>query len=174
MRFTASAELIAMIEEASALMRHTIPAGDLPALFERALASLIAELRKRKFGVGAKPAKGAPSRPDARSRYVPRAQRRSVYERDGGRCTFVDPRTGRRCNERAAIELDHRVAHALGGDSTAENLTLRCMGHNGLGARRTFGDRHIDNAIAERRGTPPSPGTALSEVDDPPVGDPDE
>jgi 5-methylcytosine-specific restriction endonuclease McrA len=61
-----------------------------------------------------------------------------VYERDGGRCTYLSP-DGRRCESRRKLEFDHVEAAALGGLPTVENLRLRCTVHNRLHAEATFG-----------------------------------
>ena len=79
-----------------------------------------------------------PPHPRQRGRYIPRAERRKVWERDQGRCTYVDA-TGHRCRETAGLELDHIHAFAHGGPSIAENLRLRCRAHNALTAESDFG-----------------------------------
>ena len=61
--------------------------------------------------------------PRQRGRYVPRAVRRAVWERDGKRCTYVDA-MGQRCRETGGLELDHIDPHARGGPPTVENLSL--------------------------------------------------
>jgi hypothetical protein len=71
--------------------------------------------------------------------------RRQVFDRDGGRCTHVDPR-GQRCRETSLLELHHREPHARGGPDSAENLTLRCRAHNALAAERDFGLRNQSTA----------------------------
>jgi hypothetical protein len=86
------------------------------------------------------------------SRYVPARVRRAVCERDGERCTFVDPATGRRCSERRFLEFEHIEPYALGGPATADNLTLVCGAHNALFARRAFGERYVEAAVARARG----------------------
>jgi hypothetical protein len=89
--------------------------------------------------------------PAARSRYCSAEVREQVYRRDQGRCTYVDPETGRRCGSAWKIELDHLHEWALGGPNTSENMTLRCKRHNLHRARKTFGDHAVDCAI-ERSG----------------------
>jgi hypothetical protein len=84
------------------------------------------------------------------SRYVPQLDRREVWTRDGGQCTFIDER-GQRCPAQAFLELDHIRAHARFGSSTADNLRLRCKCHNGLEAERTFGQKKIETSIAKAR-----------------------
>jgi hypothetical protein len=75
---------------------------------------------------------------DKRSRYIPAAIRREVFERDAARCTFVDD-AGRRCEETHCLELHHLRAFAQGGEHKAGNLTLRCRAHNALAAEEAFG-----------------------------------
>jgi hypothetical protein len=86
---------------------------------------------------------GGADSPRRRGRYVPRAVRRAVWERDEGRCTYVDDR-GVRCRESACLELDHELAHARGGPSTATNVRLRCRTHNQLSAEKDFGREFME------------------------------
>jgi hypothetical protein len=81
--------------------------------------------------------------PRRRGRYIPAAVRRAVWERDGGRCTYVDA-TGQRCRERACLEFDHIDPYARGGSSAVSNLRLACRSHNGLAAEQAFGRDFID------------------------------
>jgi 5-methylcytosine-specific restriction endonuclease McrA len=80
---------------------------------------------------------------EAPGRYVPAEIRRAVWERDEGRCTFEDL-GGRRCRERAGLEIHHEHAFALGGETTLENLRLLCRSHNALLAERDFGWAHVE------------------------------
>jgi hypothetical protein len=88
-----------------------------------------------------------PAVPRRRGRYVPADVRRAVFERDEARCTFTDD-SGRRCPETHRLELHHLLAFARGGDSTEENLTLRCQAHNTLAAEDDFGRDFVDAARA--------------------------
>jgi hypothetical protein len=91
--------------------------------------------------VSASPSDGtrlSKSDPRQRGRYIPRAVRCAVWERDGERCTYVDA-MGRRCREMGALELDHVQPHARGGTASVENLRLRCRAHNALTAEQEFG-----------------------------------
>ena len=78
----------------------------------------------------------------ATTRHVAARIRRVIWQRDEGRCTFTDP-SGRRCEERAGLEIDHEHAFALGGPTEIENLRLLCRAHNGLLAERDFGRERI-------------------------------
>ena len=70
--------------------------------------------------------------------------KREIWQRDGGRCRFVDPRTGRRCASRHLLQIDHVFPYALGGGATPENLRLLCFAHHR--------DRHTERT--SRRGPP--------------------
>lgn len=75
-------------------------------------------------------------------RYIPKAVRQAVYERDSGRCTFeaADNLTGgRRCTCQIGLEYDHIKPFCHGGEHVVENLRLRCPAHNQLEAERVFG-----------------------------------
>jgi hypothetical protein len=61
-----------------------------------------------------------------------------MFDRDEGRCTFVDAR-GERCRETHYLELHHSKPFACGGENVASNLTLRCRAHNALAAEQDFG-----------------------------------
>ena len=47
--------------------------------------------------------------------------KRQVWQRDGRRCSYLDRQTGRRCNSRHMIEMDHILPYALGGGADPEN-----------------------------------------------------
>jgi hypothetical protein len=133
---------------AQALLSHAVPSGDPAEVLDRALDVLIRELERRKFGSGSGRAKTATTAPSgasiaapqsvARSRYIPAAIRRSVWERDGGRCTF-ESAAGHRCDARRFLEFDHVEPVSRGGRATVEGLRLRCRAHNQYEAERIFG-----------------------------------
>ena len=86
----------------------------------------------RPAATGAKPTGAAT--PTAKScasgRAISAGVRRQVWQRDGGRCSYADPQTGRRCNSTHLIEIDHIVPHALGGAADPGNLRLLCGAHH--------------------------------------------
>ena len=120
---------------AQELLSHQVPSGDLAAVLERALDALIPQLEQRKFGATGRP---RPGRPTTGLRHVPAHVKRAVWERDGGRCTFVSE-AGRRCPGRARLEFDHMDEVARGGRATVGRMRLRCRAHNQYGAESTFG-----------------------------------
>jgi hypothetical protein len=124
------------LQYARALLGHAVPSGDLAEVLDRALDALVARLEQQRFARGAR--LGAGRGGAAGGRHVPAGVRRAVWQRDGGRCTFVGE-AGRRCECRTRLEFDHATAVARGGESTVANLRLRCRAHNQFAAERVFG-----------------------------------
>jgi hypothetical protein len=164
-QFTASADLHDKLERLRALMRSSVPDGDLAAIIDRAVTEKLERLESRRFGRNRVPRKilvagnGSPSAgkdspaagtgsssagkgPAATgdgsrstestpptTRHIPAAVRRAVYERDGGRCGYVDERD-RRCTAREGLEFHHRRPFGHGGGHSVENISLACRAHN--------------------------------------------
>jgi hypothetical protein len=80
----------------------------------------------------------APRRP-ARSRHVPAAVWRAVWERDQGRCVWPVGGGGV-CGATRRLQLDHVEGWALGAETTVEGCRLLCEIHNDLHARELYGD----------------------------------
>ena len=140
-RFTADGELYAQLQELRALMRHQVPDGDLGKILGRAVALLLAQVRKRKFGECStpRPAKPVSASP---SRHLPAAIRRAVSQRDGDRCSYVSP-SGRRCGAREFLEFHHRDPWARTPSHSLDGISLRCRAHNQHAACQDFGERHM-------------------------------
>ena len=66
----------------------------------------------------------------ASGRAIPAAVKREVWQRDRGRCRYVDPHTGRRCTSRHLLQIDHVLPYGLGGGSDPANLRLLCHAHH--------------------------------------------
>jgi hypothetical protein len=193
-QFTASAALRDKLERLQALMRSSVPDGDLAAIIDEAVTEKLARLEARRFGrqqAAARPPSGAeanrprppvaqpglalpvmldrrepgegdgalptaprtaakPTTAPPRKRHIPAAVRREVYERDEGRCRYVDPQ-GRRCSARDGLEFHHRHPFGLGGEHTAGNVSLQCRAHNGLLAEIDFGRESMARHRGPRR-----------------------
>jgi hypothetical protein len=137
-QFTASADTYAKLRLAQDLLRHQIPDGELGTIVDRALTALLADLAKKKFAATDRPRGSRGTAPG--SRHIPAEVKRAVWLRDGGRCAFVS-HNGRRCTERGFLEFHHVAPYGAGGESTADNIQLRCRAHNGYEAERYFGRR---------------------------------
>ncbi len=87
---------------------------------------------ERRAAAGRRPAGAATptAKPRFSGRAIPAAVKRQVWQRDGGRCSYVDRETGRRCNSRHILEIDHILPYALGGSSDPVNVRLLCRVHH--------------------------------------------
>ncbi len=145
MRVTIDRALKEDLETLACLLSHKVPDGNLGAVLREAVRCAIEKHGKRRGAV--KPERERkPVASKARRRGerepIPADVKRAVWERDGGRCTYLSPE-GRRCECRFRLELDHIQPVALGGPSTVANLRLRCRAHNALHAEETFGREHM-------------------------------
>ena len=137
-QFTASAELYEKLNWLKALMRSSVPDGDLAAIIEEAVTEKLERLEAKRFAKTKSPRKSV-ERADTspKSRYIPAPVKRAVLERDGKRCSFVDEH-GRRCTSRDRLEFHHRDPFGRGGDHSPENLHLVCRTHNVYFAERDY------------------------------------
>ena len=138
------------IREAQALLRHRVPDGDLATILRAALGLLVADVKKQRFAVGGN-ARSQVRSVETESRHVPDALKRAVFERDGGRCTFVSEE-GRRCDETGALELDHLAGFARTHRHDLDGLRLLCRAHNQHAADQLYGRSFMD-AKRARSGT---------------------
>jgi len=129
-QFTASADLRDKLERLTALMRSSVPDGDLATIIEDAVTEKLERLETRRFAKTNAPRKSvADSDTSPSSRHIPAAVRRIVYERDGGRCRYEDGQ-GRRCTARGFLEFHHRHPFGHGADHSPEGISLSCRTHN--------------------------------------------
>lgn len=119
----------------TALVSHIVPDGDLAQVLDDALRIAMQHRNRRKLGAATK---SRATRVSTNPRHIPANVRRAVYERDGGRCTFIAD-DGHRCEARHHLHFDHIEPLARGGTSTADNIRLHCRAHNQFQAERTFG-----------------------------------
>jgi len=64
------------------------------------------------------------------TRYAQREIVRRIWEKSDNRCCWVDPETGRRCESRYKLQVDHRFPFSRGGKTDEENIQLLCANHN--------------------------------------------
>jgi len=150
-QFTASRALRDKLKHAQDLLRHKVGDGDLAEIVERGLDLLIEKVEKERFAVGRKPKKAIEDCIGT-SRNVPDPIRRLVYERDGGRCAFVDGQ-GRRCPATGGLELDHLDGWARTHQHSPDRMRLLCAGHNQHAADQLYGRPFMDRARATCPGT---------------------
>ena len=146
LQFTVGQEGHDLLHYAQALLGHALPAGDIAEVFVRALKALVRKLEQRKF---AATGRTRPRRSAASGRYVPAEIRRTVWQRDGGQCTFVGE-NGHRCEARERLEFDHVDLVARGGQTSVDRLRLRCRAHNQNTAECTFGREFMGGKRGKR------------------------
>ena len=150
---TVSQETHDKLRHAQELLGHSVPNGDLAQVLDRALDALIAKLERARFARTERP---RPCRRSDDARHIPASVKRAVWERDGGRCTFVGQH-GHRCESRTRLEFDHVEPVATGGHATLKGLRLRCRAHNQHEAERAFGRDFMN---AKRETNRPAAGAA--------------
>jgi len=151
-QFTAGASLRDKLERLQALMRSTVPDGDLAAIVEAAVSEKLERLEAKRLARTRKPRKtlAESDTTASSSRHIPAAVKRIVLERDGSRCRFVDAQ-GRRCSERSRLEFHHRHPHGFGGDRSPQNIALVCRAHNAHLASVDYGTLPtLPGALASR------------------------
>jgi hypothetical protein len=149
-----------------ALLGHAVPTADLAEVFDRALKALAAQLEKQKFAATSRP---RPQRSSADPRHIPAQVKRTVWERDGGQCSFVGE-AGNRCPARSRLEFDHADPVARGGEATVEGIRLRCRAHNQYEAECVFGagfmsDKRAEAAAARARAAEARAKTQAAEAE---------
>ncbi|MBI5171005.1 MAG: HNH endonuclease [Candidatus Eisenbacteria bacterium] len=160
---TLSMQVYEQLQEARELLSHRLASRELSEVLEALLGIALPVLRKQKFAEASRPRAarskvhsrdgGKSEASPAQARQIPAHVKREVWERDGGRCTFVGT-DGHRCTCRERIEFDHRIPVAKGGESTFDNVRLLCHAHNQYEAERVLGAKFMrgKRAWAARRG----------------------
>jgi 5-methylcytosine-specific restriction endonuclease McrA len=133
------------LEAVSALLSHAVPSGKREDVLLHVLRAQRKVLERKRHGSPKRTS--ASIECDTSKRHIPAAVRREVFEREGGSCAYVGEE-GRRCGSTVRLEYQHIIPFALGGASTAENLTLFCQPHNLLQAKKDFGEGHVTNKRA--------------------------
>jgi len=150
-KFTGSRAFRDKLRQAQDLLRHRIPNGDLEQIFEKGLDLLIAKVLKERFAVGRKPRRESAPRPIvSASHEPPDPMKREVYERDGGRCAFVDER-GNRCPETGRLEFDHLEGYAQTHVHDVKTSRLLCRVHNQLLAEQLYGRTFMERLRKDRK-----------------------
>ena len=135
-----------LLRRAQDLLSHQIPNGDLATVLHHVLEAAMPQLEKRKFGTARKPHRKV----RAKGRHIPMHVKNAVWNRDGGRCTYV-AENGHRCESRRFLEFDREIPFARGGQAMVVNIRLRCRAHNQFEAGRTFGAAFMNARREERR-----------------------
>jgi hypothetical protein len=132
---TVDQETLDLIEQFKAISAHQNPSATMAQTLKIALKTAIS----RKDPVQAANANGASKKSSTsdvgskvvkRSRYLSIRLKQQVWQKNAGRCAYIDILTARRCESRYKLEVDHQIAFTKGGDTVLENLQLLCRNHN--------------------------------------------
>ncbi|MGZ3687407.1 MAG: HNH endonuclease, partial [Bdellovibrionota bacterium] len=133
-RMTMPKAVLKKLERVKELSSHRNPNPSYSELLE-----LLADAYLKK---NEKPAKPVQASPEKR---VPTASvRAEILRRAGSACEFVS--SGKRCESRHLLQVDHILPWAMGGRTEPANLRLLCFTHNQLEMRRKFGNSPIAQA----------------------------
>lgn len=144
---TVSRRFLDKLEAARAALSHSHPGASAQEILEAGVDLLIERQVKRR-GLVEKPRRAPPpAKPD----HMPAHVKRAVWERDGGRCQW-GLASGGICGSTHRVEIDHVVPRGRGGATTIENTRLLCRVHDGLAARRVYGDAWMDRFTPARAG----------------------
>jgi len=139
-RFAADEELMELIRWLKCHLSHKYPMG---ASFQEIFKYAIKHLKSREDLAVQKEPRKSSARTD--TRYIPKATKQKVWNRDQGRCAFVGS-NGKRCNSDHKLQYDHFPApYGRGGPSTVSNLRLLCAKHNKHTAEQVYGESHMSN-----------------------------
>lgn len=154
-QFTASSELKEKLDRLAALMYASDPDAELADVIDAAVTEKLARLEAKRMAKTSRPRKSLEQTDTTpSSRAIPAAVKRTVSNRDGGRCTFVSAE-GRRCGETNGLEFHHEKPFAKGGSHAPENVRLLCRSHNVYRAECDYGKdvmaryRHGANRVRE-------------------------
>lgn len=62
--------------------------------------------------------------------YISVEIKRALFRKSNGCCEFTDKKTGKRCDSKYQLQIDHIHPWSLGGTNQIENLRLLCRTHN--------------------------------------------
>ncbi|HET6897852.1 MAG TPA: HNH endonuclease signature motif containing protein, partial [Vicinamibacteria bacterium] len=149
---TASEAFCGKLERLKALLRSSVPDGDLAQVLETAVTEALRRREARRFGktnVQRKTLADTDTSASS-SRYIPAPVRRVSHGSDDGRCAFVSP-SGRRCGSLHRLEFHHVVPWARGGDRSPDNIRLMCRTHNAHLAAKDYGEAVMARFRRHRR-----------------------
>jgi 5-methylcytosine-specific restriction endonuclease McrA len=127
-QFSASKQLMEKLERLKGLLAHKVPSGRFGQLFEE-----IAEIALKRLEPKppTEPTKNSLRAPKVnRTRYIKSSTRRIAWAKSQSQCEYIDPVSGRRCESRHALQVDHIHEFSRGGSHELENLRILCRSHN--------------------------------------------
>jgi len=141
-RFVVSTEFMQKIQQVKTLISHKVINPGYAELFEYLTEQFL--LRNNLTNETVKRAAV-----NSEGRYIPQSLRRLVWQRDGGTCQYISANSGRKCESRFQLEVDHIVPVSQGGNTSPENLRLLCRQHNAWSAIEILGKKVMKKYLRE-------------------------
>jgi len=107
------------------------------------LNELHSKKEKKKINVAAKP-KDKISK-ITRTRSIEKIKRIELLQEANYQCQYISPSTGRRCDCKTDLEVDHLYPFAWGGTHDKSNTRILCRSHNLFYGVQTFGKEKMTN-----------------------------
>lgn len=133
LEITFTEEQMTTLQQAKDLFSHSLP--------EASWAEVITSLAQKQIGKVKGKNKVTPRATRGfcvkqKRKYMTLATRRTLLERANNCCEYIDPISGRKCENHYQLQVDHRMPVACGGVNELENLRVLCRTHNLLAARQ--------------------------------------
>jgi hypothetical protein len=144
-RFVAPNSLIEQLEEIRGLLAHSHPGATLAELVEILAREYLQrhhpEEKAKRFQERNQK-KEAVQNDQVRStlRVPSHPLTHALVLRDGYQCSYRDPSTGRQCNSKHALQIDHVRSWAAGGKTELNNLRFLCANHHRRVSFLEFGE----------------------------------
>jgi len=79
------------------------------------------------------------------SRFIGKIKRAELLQEANYQCQYISPLTGRRCDCKTDLEVDHLYPFAWGGNHDKNNTRILCRSHNLFYGVQTFGKEKMAN-----------------------------
>lgn len=139
--FTLSKEVFAKIQCAQELLSHVVPTRDLAVFLEYLSDKVIKQKTESK-----RPKSGMTSRKSTATVAVSSSlgviTKKKIFKQQVC-CQWKDPQTGRTCQSKWMLQVDHKHSQWAGGSHDIKNLQLLCASHNKLKYRQEAGIRYL-------------------------------
>jgi hypothetical protein len=131
LKLVIDSELLEKLDRIKALRSHANPSMGYKELLEYMADEILKKIEP-------KPRKPTPA-PELKTGRVAilAAIKREIKK--PGKCSYVDPKTGKNCDSTYFLEMDHVTPVALGGTNDLKNLRLYCRAHNQRASVKIFG-----------------------------------